>query len=73
MLGIPMSFKSRSGERVRHPQQGDSDLLATSTHVSREMGKRNLAFFLVRQHLAQDIPYEQIIRHITHEKTETVR
>jgi 2,4-dienoyl-CoA reductase-like NADH-dependent reductase (Old Yellow Enzyme family) len=33
---------------------GDSDLLATFTHVSREMDKRNLAFLLVREHLAQD-------------------
>src|SRR5258708_32629801 len=33
---------------------GDSDLLATFTHVSREMNKRNLAFLLVREHQAND-------------------
>jgi 2,4-dienoyl-CoA reductase-like NADH-dependent reductase (Old Yellow Enzyme family) len=33
---------------------GDSDLLATFTHVSREMGKRNLSFLLVRERQAQD-------------------
>src|SRR6266436_9231434 len=33
---------------------GDSDLLATFTHVSREMDKRNLAFLLVREHQAND-------------------
>src|ERR1700676_2035199 len=33
---------------------GDSDLLATFTHVSREMDKRNLAFLLVREHRAND-------------------
>jgi 2,4-dienoyl-CoA reductase-like NADH-dependent reductase (Old Yellow Enzyme family) len=33
---------------------GDSDLLATFTHVSREMGKRNLAFLLVRERQAED-------------------
>src|SRR5260221_8335679 len=33
---------------------GDSDLLATFTHVSREMGKRNLAFLMVRERQAQD-------------------
>src|SRR3979490_646794 len=33
---------------------GDSDLLATFTHVSREMDKRNLAFLLVREHQGND-------------------
>src|SRR3984893_15720865 len=33
---------------------GDSDLLATFTHVSREMDKRNLAFLVVREHQAND-------------------
>jgi N-ethylmaleimide reductase len=33
---------------------GDSDLLTTFTHVSREMDKRNLAFLLVREHQAND-------------------
>ncbi|WP_338062409.1 hypothetical protein [Bradyrhizobium erythrophlei] len=33
---------------------GDSDLLATFTHVSQEMDKRNLAFLLVREHQAND-------------------
>src|ERR1700716_3922068 len=33
---------------------GDSDLLATFTHVSQEMDKRNLAFLLVREHEAND-------------------
>jgi hypothetical protein len=33
---------------------GDSDLLATFTHVSREMDKRNIAFLLVREHQAND-------------------
>jgi 2,4-dienoyl-CoA reductase-like NADH-dependent reductase (Old Yellow Enzyme family) len=33
---------------------GDSDLLATFTHVSREMDKRDLAFLLVREHQAND-------------------
>src|ERR1700730_15624719 len=33
---------------------GDSDLLATFTHVSREMDHRNLAFLLVREHQAND-------------------
>jgi 2,4-dienoyl-CoA reductase-like NADH-dependent reductase (Old Yellow Enzyme family) len=33
---------------------GDSDLLATFTHLSREMDKRNLAFLLAREHQAND-------------------
>jgi 2,4-dienoyl-CoA reductase-like NADH-dependent reductase (Old Yellow Enzyme family) len=33
---------------------GDSDLLATFTHVSREMDKRNIAFLLAREHQAND-------------------
>src|ERR1700738_866713 len=33
---------------------GDSDLLATFTHVSREMDKRNLAFLLAREHQGND-------------------
>src|ERR1700737_4743263 len=33
---------------------GHSDLLATFTHVSREMDKRHLAFLLVREHQAND-------------------
>jgi 2,4-dienoyl-CoA reductase-like NADH-dependent reductase (Old Yellow Enzyme family) len=33
---------------------GDGDLLATFTHVSRAMDKRNLAFLLVREHQAND-------------------
>jgi 2,4-dienoyl-CoA reductase-like NADH-dependent reductase (Old Yellow Enzyme family) len=33
---------------------GDSDLLATFTHVSQEMDKRNLAFLLVREHQGND-------------------
>jgi 2,4-dienoyl-CoA reductase-like NADH-dependent reductase (Old Yellow Enzyme family) len=33
---------------------GDSDLLATFTHVSREMDKRNIAFLLVREHQDND-------------------
>src|SRR5258706_11362586 len=33
---------------------GDSDLLATFTHVSREMDNRNLAFLLVREHQGND-------------------
>jgi 2,4-dienoyl-CoA reductase-like NADH-dependent reductase (Old Yellow Enzyme family) len=33
---------------------GDSDLLATFTHVSRAMDERELAFLLVREHRAQD-------------------
>jgi 2,4-dienoyl-CoA reductase-like NADH-dependent reductase (Old Yellow Enzyme family) len=33
---------------------GDSDLLGTFTHVSREMDKRNLAFLLVREHHGND-------------------
>src|SRR6202171_6570464 len=32
----------------------DSNLLATFTHVSRAMGKRNLAFLVVRERQAQD-------------------
>src|SRR4030088_2039552 len=33
---------------------GDSNLVATFTHVSREMDKRNLAFLLAREHQAND-------------------
>jgi 2,4-dienoyl-CoA reductase-like NADH-dependent reductase (Old Yellow Enzyme family) len=33
---------------------GDSDLLATFAHVSREMDNRNLAFLLVREHQGND-------------------
>src|SRR4030081_1592459 len=39
--------------RADRHSMGDSDLLATFTHVSREMDKRNLAFLLVREHQAK--------------------
>jgi 2,4-dienoyl-CoA reductase-like NADH-dependent reductase (Old Yellow Enzyme family) len=40
--------------RADRHSMGDSDLLATFSHVSQEIDKRNLAFLLVREHQAND-------------------